>query len=84
MPGRHTINTGWPLGYGHGPGDPPGEDFTAGIVPDGVSQITIGVSGGATTTFPVYDNVWMGFVPGAPDSETFTGSNGPVTNTWAG
>jgi hypothetical protein len=79
-----TINTGWPLGYGHGPGDPPGENFTGGIVPDGASQITIGVVGGATTTFPVYDNVWMGYVPGAPDSESFfSGPTGPVTSTWA-
>jgi len=78
-----TINTGWPLSYGYGPGDPPGENFTGGIVPDGVSQITIGVVGGATTTFPVYDNVWMGYVPGAPDSESFTGPTGPVSKTWA-
>lgn len=78
-----TISTGWPLSYGHGAGGPPGESFTAGVVPNGVSQITIGVSGGPPTTFPVYDNVWMGYIPGAPDSETFTGPNGPVTNTWA-
>jgi hypothetical protein len=78
-----TVTTGWPLGYGHGLGDPPGENFTGGIVPNGVSQITIGVAGGATTTFPVYDNVWMGYVPGAPASESFTSPSGPVTTTWA-
>jgi hypothetical protein len=76
-----TITTGWPLTYGHGSGDPPGEDFTAGIVPNGVFQITIRVAGGTTTTFPVHDNVWMGYIPGAPDSESFTGPNGPVTGT---
>ena len=78
-----TINTGWPLSYGFGPGDPPGENFTGGIVPYGVSQIRIGVVGGATATFAVYDNVWMGYVPGEPDSETFTGPNGSVHDTWA-
>jgi len=78
-----TIKTGWPLSYGRGPGDPPGVNFTGGIVPDGVSQITIAVVGGATTTFPVYDNVWMGYVPGEPEAESFTGPMGPVTSTWA-
>jgi hypothetical protein len=78
-----TINTGWPLSYGHVVGDPAGENFTGGIVPDGVSQITIGVAGGPTTSFAVHDNVWMGYVPGAPDSESFfSGPTGPVTNTW--
>ncbi|HEY1775289.1 MAG TPA: hypothetical protein VGG41_03930 [Solirubrobacteraceae bacterium] len=76
-----TITTGWPLSYAYS-SDNPGKFFTAGIVPDGVTQITIGSLGGNTTTFPVYDNVWMGDLPGVPDSETFSGPNGPVTQSW--
>jgi hypothetical protein len=77
-----TVATGWPLSYGFS-SDHPGTTFTAGIVPDGVSQITIGVLDGTATTFAVHDNVWMGEIPGVPDSETFTGPNGPVNDTWA-
>jgi hypothetical protein len=76
-----SIATGWPLSYGAS-GDDPGKIFTAGIAPDGVTQITVGSLGGATTTFPVDDNVWMDALPGVPDSETFTGPNGPVTRSW--
>ncbi|HEX4034847.1 MAG TPA: hypothetical protein VHX66_10420 [Solirubrobacteraceae bacterium] len=78
-----TVATGWQLSYGVEGTTPDAPSFTAGIVPDGVSQTTVGVLNGPTTTFPVHDNVWMGDVPGVPDSETFTGPNGPVTRNWA-
>ena len=76
-----TVITGWPLAYGSD-GTTPGMNFTAGIVPDGVSQVSVGVTDGTITTFPVHDNVWMGEVPGQPDSEHFNGPSGPVTASW--
>jgi hypothetical protein len=77
-----SVATGWPLSYGFSR-DQPGMTFTAGIVPDGVTQITIGVLGGPPTTLAVHDNVWMGEIPGVPDSETFTGPHGQVNDAWA-
>jgi hypothetical protein len=72
------VTTGWWAGYGF-TRDTPGMDFTGGIVPDGVSQVTVTVADGASTSLPVHDNVWMGSVPGAPASISFDGPSGTVT-----
>ena len=72
------VQTGWPLSFGSGPGDTPGVFFTAGVVPDGVQSVTVQAAGGSVT-MPVHDNVWLGYVHGPPETETFTGPNGPVT-----
>jgi hypothetical protein len=77
-----SIATGWPLAFGSSP-ETPGEVFTAGLVPDGVSQITIGTLAGASVTFAAHDNVWFGDLPGVPDSESFTAPSGSVNDTWA-
>ncbi len=79
-----SIDAGWPIGYGTGQGDQAGTVFTAGIVPDGVATVTVTSSGGATTTLPVHDNVWMGQVPGVPQQETFVGPTGPVQTSATG
>jgi hypothetical protein len=75
------VNTGWPLAYGSSGDGPAGTDFTAGIVPDGVSHVTVTVADGDSLSLPVHENVWMGEVPGTPTSVTFTGPNGPVTSS---
>jgi len=86
-----TVNTGW-SGAGDyviytsaalDEQDIPTVYFNAGIVPDGVTQVNVGVAGGATVTFPVPENVYMGALPGVPDSLSFNGPNGPVTSSWA-
>jgi hypothetical protein len=75
-----TVDSGWPLSYGGGPGDTPGVFFTAGIVPNGVAQVTVGTSSGQSVSLPVHDNIWLGDVTGVPETETFNGPNGPVTS----
>jgi hypothetical protein len=75
-----AINAGWFAGYASG-SDTPGVDYTGGIVPDGVTQVSVGLADGSTITMPVHENVWMGDVPGTPTSVSFNGPNGPVTGT---
>jgi hypothetical protein len=74
------VNTGWDLTYAN-TSNIPGSDYTAGIVPDGVSQVTVTVADGETASLPVHENVWMGAVPGTPVSVTFNGPDGPVTSS---
>lgn len=78
------VNTGWPLAYGSTADGPARMDFTAGIVPDGVSQVSVTVADGDSLTLPVHENVWMGQVPGTPVSATFNGPNGLVTSNGSG
>lgn len=73
-----AISAGWSAGYG-GTSQTPGMTFTAGFVPDGVTQVSVTVSGGTTVSLPAYENVYMGELPGAPSTVTFTGPNGPGT-----
>ena len=73
------VNTGWNVTYAN-TSNIPGWDYTAGIVPDRVSQVTVTAADGTTMSLPVHDNVWMGAVPGTPVSVTFNGPNGPVTS----
>jgi hypothetical protein len=73
-----AIYNDWSAGYAGGR-DTPGESFTGGIVPDGVSQVTVETTGGSTVTFTVHENVWMGDVPGAPTSVNYTAPIAPAT-----
>jgi hypothetical protein len=73
-----AIYNDWSAGYASGR-DTPGESFTGGIVPDGVSQVTVQTTGGTTVTLPVHENVWMGDVPGAPTSVNYNVPIAPAT-----
>jgi hypothetical protein len=52
----------------------PGVVFVAGVAPDGVSQVTLHLSGGASQTLTVRDNVYMAEVHGAVAATTFAGA----------
>ena len=80
---------GWWAGTG-GTAETPGMLFTAGIVPDGVTSVTVHLVGGTTIPLPVHDNVIMGEIhavessvagqeTGSPLSVTYNTTNGPVT-----
>jgi hypothetical protein len=85
-----VINrSGWWAAYG-GTADTPGMLFTAGIVPDGVTSVTVNLVGGAKIPLPVHNNVFMGEIhalvssvagkgTGSPLSVTYDGPNGPTT-----
>jgi hypothetical protein len=84
-----AIYNDWSAGYGGG-SDAPGDYFTGGIVPDGVTQVAVATTGGSTVTFPVHENVWMGDVPSTPtavsysttpDAPLATGSTTPPGST---
>jgi len=77
-----AMDAGWFAGYA-GSSETPGRFFTGGIVPDGVSEVTVALSDGSTATESVHDNTWMGLVSGAPQSVSFTrptGATGPTGN----
>lgn len=69
---------GWSAGTA-GSSESPGVVYTAGIVPDGVSNVTVSVAGGSSMSLPVYENVYAAEVHGWPASVSFTGPAGPVT-----
>lgn len=73
-----TAAKGWSAGTGETE-ESPGMIFTAGIVPDGVSSVTIRLAGGESLSAPVHENVYMTEVHGWPASVSFTGPAGPVT-----
>jgi hypothetical protein len=74
------VTSGWYGGYATTAGTGGlASVYTAGIVPDGVTQIRLTFADGATTSLPVDENVWMGAVPSPPASISFTGPSGPVT-----
>jgi hypothetical protein len=56
----------------------PGEQYVAGLVPDGVDTVTISTANGTIDTVPVNDNVYMDTVAGAVSTVTFSGPNGQV------
>jgi hypothetical protein len=87
-----AVTTGWLAEYGY-TRETPGMAFTAGLVPDDVTQVTV-TSASGTATLPIHENVNMGEVPDAPLltsaggrtmpipgrlTATFDGPNGPVT-----
>jgi hypothetical protein len=57
----------------------PGMTSVAGVVPDGVPQVTLNISDGTTVTVPVHENVYLATIHGGLTSVTYTGTDGPVT-----
>lgn len=72
-----TAATGWSAGASES-GDAPGLVYTAGLVPDGVHQVTIHTASGAISV-PVHENVYVAEVIGWPSTVSFKGPAGPVT-----
>ncbi len=56
----------------------PGVEFLAGIVPDGVTSVTLTLTDGTTVDVTVHENVYTANVHGAISEVSFTGPNGPV------
>jgi hypothetical protein len=52
----------------------PGNVFIAGIVPDGIAAVTVDLVDGGTVKLPVYENVYMQEIAGAPKSVTVRAS----------
>ena len=69
---------GWSAGTGS-TRESPGVIFTAGIVPDGVTSVTVTVTGRGSVSLPVHENVYMAEIHGWPASVSFAGPSGPVT-----
>ncbi len=57
----------------------PGMEFVAGLVPDGVANVTLHASDGSTMTVPVTGNMYMQEVEGWVTDITFEGPSGPRT-----
>ena len=56
-----------------------GVTAVAGLVPDGVAQVTLTLSNGTTQAVAVHENVYLATVHGGVSSLTYTGPNGAVT-----
>ena len=54
-------------------------EAVGGVVPDGVTQVTLETTQGTTITVPVHENVYIATLSGMFASMTFQGPNGPVT-----
>jgi hypothetical protein len=59
----------------------PGTTLVAGVVPDGVSQVTLSLANGGTVSVPVAENVYIATETQSVTSVTFTGPDGPVTDS---
>jgi hypothetical protein len=57
----------------------PGEDFVSGVVPNGVSSVTVDLIGGNSQIVDVHENVYLAEVHGHIANVRFDGSSGPVT-----
>jgi hypothetical protein len=57
----------------------PGKAFVAGIVPDGVSAVTLDLASGSSVQAQVHENVYMDEVEGEATDLRFSGPSGPVT-----
>jgi hypothetical protein len=57
----------------------PGTTLVAGVVPDGVTQVTLNLTGGGTVTATVHENVYLTTITAGLASVTFQGPNGAVT-----
>ena len=56
--------------------DNAGYETLAGLVPNGVQQVTAELGGGETVQLPVFDNVYLGHIAGAASAVTFTDASG--------
>ena len=59
----------------------PAYESVAGLVPNGVSRVSLVLEDGALAQLPVHENVYMASVKGRVSSIRFTGANGPVELT---
>jgi hypothetical protein len=57
----------------------PGQDFVAGVVPDGVSSVALHLSDGTTKPVTVSENAYIAEVAGHVSSIGFSGPKGAVT-----
>jgi len=57
----------------------PGLTSVVGVVPDGVTTVTVNVVGAGSHAVPVHENVYMTSIEGQLASVVFAGPNGPVT-----
>lgn len=73
-----SASKGWSAGTAF-TSESPGVTLTAGIVPDGVSSVTVKLADGGTLALPVHENVYVGEIRGWPSSVSFTGAAGAVT-----
>jgi hypothetical protein len=84
MPGGATCDqeTGVAKGQMYvvsGSRNAPGKQFIAGVVPNGVTQVTLELGGGAAPVVsPVHENVYMTMVSGSISSVSFDGPSGAV------
>ena len=79
QPDAAVTNDNWPpITSGNAIKDP-GMTVVSGLVPDGVTQVTLTLGGGSTVTVPVHENVYLATVHGGCTSVSYTGPNGPVT-----
>jgi hypothetical protein len=63
-----------------GPNQDPGEVVVVGLVPDGVTQVSLHLRGGATKPLAVNDNAFYAKVTGGTDTIEFDGPNGHVSS----
>jgi hypothetical protein len=59
----------------------PGKALVSGLVPDGVTTVSLKTSSGRTLQVPVTENVYMDEVAGWVSKASFDGSSGPVSVT---
>ena len=56
----------------------PGAELVAGLVPDGVSSVTMHLAGGATVTAAVHEDVYVALIQGAVTSMDASGPGGTL------
>ena len=57
----------------------PGFEFIAGLVPDGVSVVSVHLRGRGISTAAVHEGLYMAAIAGSAAAVTFAGPHGPVT-----
>jgi hypothetical protein len=72
------ASRGWSAGTSS-TAETPGTIFTAGLVPDGVNEVSVNIAAGPSLSLPVHENVYMAEVHGWPASVSFSGPEGAVT-----
>ncbi len=77
QPDASVSSGGFPVLTGAA-GAYPGISSVAGVVPDGVSEVTLAIIHKGTVVVPVHENVYMATIHGGLASVTYQGPNGPV------
>jgi hypothetical protein len=78
QPDASITNGDWPIATSMSIREP-GMTGVAGLVPDGVTQVTLTLSDGTTLAVPVHENVYLAAISGGLSSLTYSGPNGTVT-----